>query len=171
MPRFVLLTALALLCSPSSEAAAQRLTPQSRADRDAAPTLTISGKVGGKNHQASGPGTCSHAPDASIRGVSASLWMVQFSAGDGAGVKQLNLTLWRPKDGGPDQVSLVFDTKSGSHRVETGSTAENQGEATVVVLPNGPGGRFEISGKDGDGKPMQVTIDCPAFAGIEAEGG
>ncbi len=171
MPRFVLLTALALLCSPSSEAAAQRLTPQSRADRDAAPTLTISGKVGGKNHQASGPGTCSHAPDASIRGVSASLWMVQFSAGDGAGVKQLNLTLWRPKDGGPDQVSLVFDTKSGSHRVETGSTAENQGEATVVVLPNGPGGRFEISGKDGDGKPMQVTIDCPTFAGIEAEGG
>jgi hypothetical protein len=55
--------------------------------------------------------------------------------------------------------------------VETGSTAENQGEATVVILPNGPGGRLEISGKDGDGKPMQVTIDCPAFAGVEAEGG
>jgi hypothetical protein len=171
MPRFVLLTALTLLCSLSSEAAAQRLKPQSTAERDAAPTLTISGKVGGKNHQASGPGSCRHAPEASIRGVSASLWMVQFSGGDGSGVKQLNLTLWRPKDGGPDQVSLTFDAKSGSHRVETGSTAENQGEATVVILPNGPGGRLEISGKDGDGKPMQVTIDCPAFAGVEAEGG
>jgi hypothetical protein len=171
MPRFVLLTALTLLCSLSSKAAAQRQQPHRMAEGNAAPTLTISGKVGAKNYQASGPGSCRHAPEASIRGVSASLWMVQFSGGDGGGIKQLNLTLWRPKDGGPDQVSLAFDTKSGSHRVETGSTAENQGDATVVILPNGPGGRLEISGKDGDGKPMQVAVDCPVFGGVEAEGG
>lgn len=170
MPRFVLLTAVALLCSLSSEAAAQRKA-QRPTGGDATPTLTISGKVGGKNYQASGPGSCRHAPDASIRGVAASLWMVQFGGGDDSAIKQLNLTLWRPKDGGSDQVSLAFDTKSGSHRVETGGTGEDRGDATVVILPNGPGGRLEISGKDGEGKPMQVTIDCPAFAGIEAEGG
>jgi hypothetical protein len=171
MPRFILLTSVALLCSLSREAVAQRQKPQSPAEGNAAPTLTISGKVGGKNYQASGPGSCRHAPEASIRGVSASLWMVQFSGGDGGGIKQLNLTLWRPKDGGSDQVSLIFDTKSGSHRVDTGSTGEDRGEATVVILPNGPGGRLEISGKDGDGKPMQVTIDCPVFTAVEAEGG
>ena len=170
MPRFVLLTAVALLCSLNSEAAAQRKA-QRPTGGDAAPTLTISGKVGGKNYQASGPGSCRHAPDASNRGVAASLWMVQFGGGDDSAIKQLNLTLWRPKDGGSDQVSLALDTKSGSHRVETGSTGEDRGDATVVILPNGPGGRLEISGRDGEGKPMQVTIDCPAFAGIEAEGG
>jgi hypothetical protein len=170
MPRLVLLTTVALLCSLSSEAAAQRKA-YSPAGGDAALILTISGKVGGKNYQASGPGSCRHAPEASIRGVAASLWMVQFGGGDDGAIKRLNLTLWRPKDGGSDQVSLAFDTKSGSHRVETGSTGEDRGEATVVILPNGPGGRLEISGKDGEGKPMQVTIDCPAFAGVEAEGG
>lgn len=163
MPRFVLITVLALLCSLTSEAAAQR--------RDL--TLTISAKIGGKDYEASGGGSCRHAPEASIRGVSASLWMVQYD-GDGGSVKQLNLTLWRPKDGGDgssDQVSLSIETKSGAHRVETGGPDGNQGEAAVAILPNGPGGRLEIRGEDAKGKPMQVTIDCPAFAGVEAEGG
>jgi hypothetical protein len=171
MPRFVLLTAAALLCSLSSEAAAQRQKAQSPAAGKAELTLTINGKIGGKSYQASGAGNCRHAPEASIRGVSASLWMVQYGGGNDGGIKQLNFTLWRPKDGGSDQVSLAFDTKSGSHRVETGGTEKDRGEATVAILPNGPGGRLEISGKDEEGKPMQVTIDCPAFAGVEAEGG
>jgi hypothetical protein len=41
----------------------------------------------------------------------------------------------------------------------------------VTILPNGPGGRLELNGKDAGGKPIQITIDCPAFAGVEAEGG
>jgi hypothetical protein len=170
MPRFVRLTTVALLCSLSSEATAQR-KPQTPAEGNAALTLAISGKLGGKNYQTTGSGSCRHAPEASIRGVSASLWMVQFGGSGDGGIKQLNLTLWRPKDGGSDQVSLTLDTKSGSHRVETGGSGDDQGQATVVILPNGPGGRLEISGRDGEGKPLQVTIDCPVFAGIEAEGG
>jgi hypothetical protein len=164
MPRSVLITVLALLCSLTSEGAAQRREKL---------TLTISARIGDKNYEASGGGSCRHAPEASIRGVSASLWMVQYG-GDGGSVKQLNLTLWRPKDGGDgssDQLSLSIETKAGSHRVETGGPDGNQGEAAVAILPNGPGGRLEIRGKDAGGKPMQVTVDCPAFSGVEAEGG
>jgi hypothetical protein len=164
MPRLVVITVLALLCSLTSDAAAQRRENL---------TLTISARIGDKNYEASGGGSCRHAPEASLRGVSASLWMVQYG-GDRGSVKQLNLTLWRPKDGGDgssDQLSLSIETKSGTHRVETGGSDGNKGEATVAILPNGPGGRLEIRGKDARGKPMQVTIDCPAFAGVEAEGG
>jgi hypothetical protein len=133
--------------------------------------ITIAAKIGKKSYQASGNGSCSHAPDASIRGVSASRWTVQYTNQREGGLKQLSLTLWRPKDGGSDQLSLTLETGSGSHRIQSGQEGENAGEGSVTILPSGPGGRLEITGKDADGKALQVTIDCPAFAGVEAEGG
>jgi hypothetical protein len=172
MPRLAWTTTLALLSSLTSEAAAQRRKSlQASDDARLALTLNVSAEIGGKTYQASGAGSCRHAPEASIRGVSASMWMVEYGGGDGGAITQLNLTLWRPKDGSPDQVSLALDGKGGSHRVETGSGEENRGEAAVVILPNGPGGRFEIKGKNAAGKRMQLTIECPAFTGVEAEGG
>jgi hypothetical protein len=169
MPRYVLLTSAVLLCCFTSEAAAQRRQKARSSDTEHA--LMIHGKIGGKDYQASGGGSCRHAPDASIGGVSASMWTVQYGGEKDGGIKQLNLTLWRTKNGGSDQVSLLLDTRSGSHRVETGGPGEDRGEATVVILPNGPGGRLEIGGKDSEGKRMQLTIDCPAFDPVEAEGG
>jgi hypothetical protein len=162
MTRTTLIATLVLLPALASEVAGQETSPGA--------ALTITGKVGGKSLQASGSGTCRHAPDASIRGVSASLWMVQFGGSRDAALKQLNLTLWRPKDGSPDQLSLALETSSGDHRIETGA-GERKGEGTVTILPHGPGGRLELSGKAAGGKRIQITIECPAFAGIEAEGG
>jgi hypothetical protein len=171
MIRFTLLVTLILLPAWATEARAQRLTQPVNPGASAQADLNITGKVGRKNLQASGSGACRHAPDASIRGVSASLWMVQYSGSAEGSVKQLNLTLWRPKDGSPDQLSLALESKSGEHRIETGSGGESKGEGSVTILPNGPGGRLELKGKAADGKPIQITIDCPAFAGVQAEGG
>lgn len=168
MIRFTLLAPLLFLPTLATEAAAQRLA-QPAAGAQA--TLTVTGKAGGKNLQASGSGSCRHAPDASVHGVSASLWMVQYGGSGDGSVKQLNLTLWRPKDGSPDQLSLALESKSGEHRIETGGQGDSKGEGSVTILPNGPGGRLELTGKDARGKPIQMTIDCPAFAGVEAEGG
>src|SRR5204863_8411697 len=106
---------------------------------------------------------------ASNNGVSASLWTVQYAAAKDGSLKQLNLTLWRPKDEGPDQLSLTIDAKSGSYRIQTGNPEETKGEGTVTILPSGPGGRLEISGKEGGGKKVQITIDCSAFAGAQSE--
>jgi hypothetical protein len=163
---------LALLAGLSNSAAAQRRKPGIQPGAPAEQTsVTIEAKVGGKTYKGSGSGECKHAPDASIRGVSASLWLVQYASAKDGSLKQLNLTLWRPKDGSPDQLSLSLETGSGSHRIETGGKGGNSGEGSVTILPSGPGGRLEISGKEAGGKPVQITIDCPAFAGIEAEGG
>lgn len=159
---------LGLLTGASDPAAAQR---RSRPDQAAQISVTIEAKIGGKKYQGSGQGECKHAPDASIRGVSASLWMVQYASTKDGGLKQLNLTLWRPKDGGPDQLSLSIETGSGSHRIETGTEGESAGTGSVTVLPSGPGGRLEIAGKEAGGKSIQVTIECSAFADVDAEGG
>lgn len=167
-----LVVTFALLAGLSDGAAAQRRT---RAVDSSGPpeetSVTIEAKIGGKSYRASGKGECRHAPDASIRDVPASLWMVQYTNPGAGSLKQLTMTLWRPKDDGPDQLSLSLDTKSGSHRIETGREGKNAGQGSVTVLPSGPGGRLEITGKDAEGKPVRLTIDCSAFSGVEAEGG
>jgi hypothetical protein len=166
MDRWTLI-AVFLFTGSFGEAAAQRLQPGTQAETGA---ISVSAKVGGKSYQGSGSGSCRHAAEASIHGVSAALWMVQF-AGKSGPMKQLNLTLWRPKDGDSDQLSLDFEAGTGSHRIETGGSGGNSGQGSVTILPSGPGGRLEISGKESGGKPVQLTIDCPVFGDIEAEGG
>jgi hypothetical protein len=167
MDRVAVVTMLAVLVGSLQDAAAQQLRSEAPAESAA---ITVTARIGGKEYHGSGTGSCRHEPEASIRGVSAALWLVEF-AGKTGSVKQLNLTLWRPKDGTPDQLSLSVEAGSGSHRIETGSEEKNRGQGSVTILPSGPGGRMEISGKEAGGKPVQITIDCPAFAGIEAEGG
>ena len=172
MRRTLCLVAFALLPGVAGRAAAQRgndLAPSTRV-QDAI-SVTIGGKVAKKKIQASGGGTCTHAADLTMGDVSGSRWTVRYADGKNGSVKRLELTLWRPTDGGPDQLSLAVETKSGTHRIESGNpTAGSQGEGSVTILPSGPGGRLEISGKEAGGKPVQITIDCTAFAGAPAEG-
>lgn len=163
---FVLMIALlASLACFLPEAAAQRADAAAEGA-----AITVTARIGGKSYEGSGTGRCRREPEASIYGVSAALWMVQY-VGQAGAPKQLNLTLWRPKDGSPDRLSLSLETGSGSHSIETGGKGKNSGEGSVTILPSGPGGRLEISGKEAGGKRVQITIDCPAFTGVEAEGG
>jgi hypothetical protein len=173
MVRAASTTVLALILGLSPDAIAQRRGRPDSAGAVAEPVVvTISAKIGRKSYQASGTGQCHHTREASTGGLPASLWKVQFVSPREAGLQQLSLTLWRLKDGGPDQLSLRLDTRSGSHRIETGGKGKDVGEGSVTILPNGPGGgRLEITGKDGRRKAIQLAIDCPAFAAVEAEGG
>ena len=161
MLRSFSIASLCLLATAASDAAAQRAASPG--------IVSVSAEVGGKSYDAAGAGSCRHSPSASIYDVPAALWMVEQS-GDGA-IKSMNLTLWRPKNGSADQVSLSLETGSSSHRISSGGRAEPVGSATVKVSPLGSGGRFELKGKDGAGAKVAVTITCPVFTGVEAEGG
>lgn len=161
---------LLLLGTPREALGQRRAPPEPNRGPGQSMAITVDVKIGSRRYHASGKGACRHAPDASIRGVPASLWMVEF-AGEGAGLKELRLTLWRPKDDGPDQLTLNLETSSGAHRIATGESGGDVGEGTVTILPSGPGGRLEINGKEARGKAVQAAIDCPAFAEVTAEGG
>ncbi len=171
MIRTLLICTLGFSAGIARDALAQHqtLAPESQ-KLGAESALSLSGMVGGKPIQVSGGGTCGHVPDVSMGGTSASLWTVEYRGADQGTVKELNLKLLRPKDGGPDQLSFELKSKAGDHRIETGTGKEHKGEGTVTILPSGPGGRLELSGKDAKGKPVQLSIDCPAFGGAKTEG-
>jgi hypothetical protein len=171
MVRVGVFTILALLLARVEQAAAQRtgFAPPTKNPGFEHAALAVSARIGNKDYSGDGRGECRHSPEASLRGVSAAMWTVHFAEGRGS-LKELKLRLWRPKDGSPDEVSLSFETGSGSHRISTGGSSENSGEASVTVLPSGPGGRVEIKGKEADGKQVQLAIDCPAFLPVEGDG-
>jgi hypothetical protein len=145
---------------------------QAAAQKEVDPgNLNISATVGGKAYQSEGVGTCKHEPDAAIYNVPAALWMVEQDGSADASIKSLRLTVWRPKDGSPEQISLNLTTRSGSHRIDVGGRGDQVGSAKMSLAKSGAGGRFELKGRDQAGSSIDLLISCPAFAGIEAEGG
>ena len=132
--------------------------------------ITLSVSVDGQTHQASGNGECKHADPAAIYGAPSSMWMVGFR-GNGD-IEQFRLTVWRPKSGGTDQLSLTLRTAAGTRDIDTVTgDGETVGSGTATIAPSGEGGRIEVNGRAADGTAIRAAIDCARFTGVESVGG
>jgi hypothetical protein len=124
--------------------------------------------VAGKTQELRGTGRCGHEPQASIYGTRAALWLIEYHNAE----SRISLSYWRPKaTGAEDQFQLSVTRGSGSHVISTVKRGSPTGSGRSTFRPTATGGRFEVSGKAGDGAPLQVTIECARFGGITAEGG
>ena len=151
---------------------AQRRTARSDGARSRETVeVAILAGVGARNYTSRVPGTCRHQPSASIYGLQAALWMVQADGTEGSEIERLSLTLWRPTNGSADQLSLTLDVGSEPVTIEVNPRERPAGSATVEVRPAGPGGKLEVRGTDASGTRVNLTISCPVFAGVVAEGG
>jgi len=146
------------------------LAAQGRVPGQAQPKqgINVSLKVGGQAYESREPGRCTHAPTASIYSIVSEMWSVQQSA-DG---RSLALTLWRPKDGSGDMVTLSVSSGNASHQMTTvrggGATS---GSGKVTLERSAAGGTFTIDSRTRDGAAISGTIKCDAFAPHIAEGG
>lgn len=168
MLRFLPIALLSITAGAARDLAAQRAATSTGGS---VPAVSVSAKVGAKSYEGAGQGNCRHTPDASIYDLPAALYMVEQGGTSNGAIKSLNLTIWKPKDGSRDQLSLALETGSSSHRIDVGGRGEQVGSGKATVTPKGAGGRVEIQGKDESGAAVQVVITCPAFSGVEAEGG
>jgi hypothetical protein len=172
--RPTLIGILLLVGTVAHDAEAQRRAPTgpaTTAGRPGSTEISIIARLGTKSYTSKLPGTCRHAPTASIYDVPAALWMVQTDDSDGSEVKQLNFTLWQPKNGTADQISVLVEAGTTSNRIEINPRDPPVGAATVQLQPIGPGGKFELRGQDATGTKVYLTISCPTFGAVEAEGG
>jgi hypothetical protein len=132
--------------------------------------VEIALQVGAKRYEFSGQGECKAAPQASIYGINAALYSVSHSAGG----RRLNLTLWQPKNGSAEMMTLHVSDGSSRYEVDTvkaGAKRETKGSGKTTLQKSGAGGIFTIAAVAGSGEKISGTIKCGRFAGIQAEGG
>ena len=163
--RMVGVTAAIALAGVLVQVDAQRRAPgQAQATQGVQTTL----KVGNQTHQSNEPGTCTHAPVASIDQVVSQMWSVQQSSQG----RSLSMTLWRPKDASADMLTLSINAGEASYDVNTVRGGEPaQGSAKVSFEKSGAGGTFTLDARTKDGRAISGTIKCDAFAPHIAEGG
>jgi len=136
--------------------------------------VEITAVVGGKRYQAAGPGECQHTTEASIYNVPAALWRASFTAPDKRDLQSLNLTVWQPKAGGANQVTLAVQVGASTHQIATVRGGQMAGRGTAQVPSTGSagsGGTLTVDGEDAGGAPLRVTVQCPRFTVPIAEGG
>jgi hypothetical protein len=170
MLRSTPLIAILALVSVTQAASAQRRAPGSQPAEEVT-DIGITARLGSKSFSSKVSGTCKHEPSASIYDVPAALYTVEAQGGNGSQIKQINLTLWRPKNGSADQIFLSLSAGSSSSRIDVNPRGSGVGAGSVRLEPAGSGGKFELKGKDAKGRPVSLTISCPSFAAVEAAGG
>lgn len=147
---------------------AQRRPPGARTETTVPVAIQL--QVGGGAYTIAGQGTCHHAAQASIYDVPAEQWSVQHRDGS----RSLALTLWRPKAGGGDMLSLAVTDGTTSHRVNTvkgGGAQSVSGTGTVTLTPAEKGGTFKVDATTSSGAKITGTVRCEAFTAPVVAGG
>jgi hypothetical protein len=161
--------AIFLCCSLSAVSlVAQRRPPGERPETTV--PVVIEMQVGGGSYTMTGQGTCTHAARASIYDVPAEQWSVRHREGS----RSLALTVWRPKGGGGDMLTLAITDGSTSHRVDTvkgGRAPSVSGTGTVTLTPAEKGGTFKMDATTSSGAKISGTVRCEAFTAPIVAGG
>ena len=126
--------------------------------------------MGRVNYSEEGTGECASGAESSIYDVPATQWHVTYG-GDGSNIQHLNLTVWRPRAGGPDMVNLSLRSGEIGHEIATVKGGSIRGSGTASVTPAGQGGTLQVRGTDADGHPLELTVECERFDEVVAEGG
>ncbi len=144
--------------------------PQSVSMRRGTVPMTVKLAVGRASYSEEGTGECASSTESSIYDVPATQWHVTYG-GEGSNIQHLNLTVWRPRTGGPDMVNLHLRSGEISHQIATVKGGALEGSGTAGVRAAGKGGILNVSGKDSDGHPLELTVECERFDEVVAEGG
>ena len=157
------LSAIAFTGVVGSAEGQRRAPGQERAKQ----AIQASLKVGTQTYESSEPGSCTHAPKASIYDVMAELWTVNQLAGE----RSLTLTFWKPANGSGEMFNLSVSDSKGSNDVNTVRGGTISGSGKVTFEKSGQGGAFTIDAKTKAGTAITGKITCAAFGPHIAEGG
>lgn len=118
-----------------------------------------------------GAARCNHTQQASIYGVEAAMWFVEYRGNEGP-IQNLTLTVWQSRSASaPDQFSLHAASGSTIHRIDTVRGGQPAGSGSIALHREGEGARFEIEGRDAEGAAVRATVQCTRFTAPVPVGG
>jgi hypothetical protein len=144
--------------------------PQSTSPGRGTVPMRVAVSVDGDDDESSGTGECAGSAEASIYDVPATLWRAAYQDADDDGPR-LNLTVWQPKAGGADMVTLSVWSNETTHRISTVKGGETVGSGSGGMRPQGNGGILTVSGTDDHGHAVELSVECERFDEVVAEGG
>jgi hypothetical protein len=129
-------------------------------------TVNIVAKVGKRAIPVHGPGQCNTSSESTIYDVPATQWHGTFDGPDRSDLEHVNVTVWQPKAGGPDQVTLYLTLAGTTHRISTVKGGESLGRATASARRQGTGGTLLVDGATADGTAIHLEFICDEFSEI-----
>lgn len=155
------IAALILSVAPS----AQRRLPGSQEKKVG---VAIDLKVNGTPYTFKGEASCDHLAQGSIYDIVAERWSVRQ---DDNG-RNVNLSLWRPRNGTGDMVQLNVYVAGKRYDVSTVKSPQGpSGSGSVKLVKEGTGGTFTIDAATPSADRITGTIKCDAFPASEAVAG
>jgi hypothetical protein len=151
--------------------AAAPVPTQSRSATRGTVPMTITGRVARHKFETSATGECATSAESSIYDVPATQWRAAFAGDEGSNLQHLNLTVWRPRSGGPDMANLSLQSGEIDHRISTVKGGELVGSGTAGARAEGRAGTLTVSGKDDHGHDVELSVRCERFDEVVAEGG
>ncbi len=137
---------------------------------DAPVTGEVALQVGTQSYRGSGTTECRASRDASIYDIPALL----FSVAQSSGKDNMRLSVWQPKNGKPDMMTLHVSLGGKSYEVDTvkgGDKRDTRGSGQARFEKVRLGGTFTIDAVAANGTKITGTVKCSRFTGIVAEGG
>lgn len=135
----------------------------------AALMIDVALTVGGVSYTAKAPGECNYSTESTIFELPATMWAARQHEGN----RNVNFTLWHPKKGGGDMLTLFVTIGNKTHRVNTvkiGSHADVQGSGQATFEKSGAGGIFTIEAIADTGAKISGRISCSGFVKPEDNG-
>ena len=130
--------------------------------------VAIDLKVNGTPYTFKGNATCDHLPLGSIYDIVAERWSVRH---DDNG-RNVNMSLWRPRNGTVDMVQLSVFMAGKRYDVSTIKSPQGpSGSGSVKLMKEGTGGTFTIDASTPSAGKITGTIKCDAFPASEAVAG
>ena len=144
-----------------------RLAPSlNPAPADGETMINLVARVDGRAFAASGHGECHTSAESTIYDVPVTQWNATWSAAERGSLQNVNVTVWRPKAGGADQVTLWLTAGGTTHRISTVTGGEVFGRATASARQQRDGGTLLVDGVTREGTAIRLELICDKFSEI-----
>jgi hypothetical protein len=132
--------------------------------------IEVQTTIGDSTFTTKGVGECTFTSSAAIYDVPAAMWHAALRA-EGQSVSYVNATIWQFKNRTPTQIAVGLQAGPRFRHISTIKGSARVGEGTANAERAGEQAIISVNGKDENGSPLSLRIQCAKVTKPVEEGG